>query len=574
MIARFRELAVDKHSLVGLALDPDTGVGLAIDGGLMSVSSNPLELVQTLDVDFSPRWTWWDHATARTLAENDMPIDRCWDVLVVQRLLSGGWRWTIASTWATLRGLNTEEIPELGQLGLLDDPVAEGTDDSDPLGSDGHIRPEWPAGRWRRDVDRLARWAGLARDAAGLQTVLLQQRHDSERALRTAHAESVAELLCAEMEVDGLPIDEAKAREILAGILGVRPATAIDEEAQRRSRDELVLRRLDPPQQVNLRNSAEVKSMLRRLGIDVADTRAWRLEQVRDEHPVVDALIDWRRAERIATTYGYRWLDEHVQDGRLRGSWSSSDGSAGRMTATAGLHNLPSDLRPAIAAETDHVLVRADLGQIEPRVLAAVSKDPDFIRATQHDDLYLPIAQELSVPREIAKVAVLGAMYGATTGASAHALRGLESTYPIAMGFLADAARNGQDRTDVLTVGGRLIHMSGGHESDGDIDASRTAAAARGRYARNAVIQGAAAEFFKIWAVLVRSRVRPFDAKVVLCLHDELLVHSPQRFARRVADVVAMSVEDAAHFWSPSTGVRFLADVSIIERWSDAKGDA
>ena len=58
-----------------------------------------------------------------------------------------------------------------------------------------------------------------------------------------------------------------------------------------------------------------IEQLLRRVGVDVPDTRAWRLEQLRDSHPVVEALLHWRKAERIATTYGYRWLDEHVHDG-------------------------------------------------------------------------------------------------------------------------------------------------------------------------------------------------------------------------------------------------------------------
>src|SRR6478672_11155260 len=105
--------------------------------------------------------------------------------------------------------------------------------------------------------------------------------------------------------------------------------------------------------------------MLGAVGIDVPDTRAARLEGLRDAHPVVDALLTWRKGERIATTYGYAWLDEHVGvDGRLRGAWTGSDGAAGRMTAQAGLHNLPADMRDAIAARPGFVFVRADLGQI------------------------------------------------------------------------------------------------------------------------------------------------------------------------------------------------------------------
>ena len=143
------------------------------------------------------------------------------------------------------------------------------------------------------------------------------------------------------------------------------------------------------------------------MGVDVPDTRAWRLREMRDVHPLIGALLDWRKAERIATTYGYAWLDAYIgADGRLRGAWTGSDGAAGRMTASAGLHNMPTALRPAVVAADGHVFVRADLGQIEPRVLAAVARDRALAAATMADDLYAPVAEQLGVDRPTAKVAV------------------------------------------------------------------------------------------------------------------------------------------------------------------------
>ena len=110
---------------------------------------------------------------------------------------------------------------------------------------------------------------------------------------------------------------------------------------------------------------------------------------VRGHPPLVEALLAWRKAERIATTYGYGWLDENLgADGRLRGAWTGSDGAAGRMTASAGLHNMPAGYGRAVVAAQGHLFVRADLGQIEPRVLAAVSGDPALALATQADDMY------------------------------------------------------------------------------------------------------------------------------------------------------------------------------------------
>lgn len=95
--------------------------------------------------------------------------------------------------------------------------------------------------------------------------------------------------------------------------------------------------------------------------------------------------------------------------------------------------------------------------------------------------------------------------------------------------------------------------------------------AARGRFARNAVIQGAAAELFKAWAATVRAAVAPLGAEIVLCLHDELLVHAPEGVATEVAALVNRSLTDAARRWSRGAPVRFVADTSIIKRWSEAK---
>src|SRR6202034_4418771 len=173
-----------------------------------------------------------------------------------------------------------------------------------------------------------------------------------------------------------------------------------------------------------------------------------------------------------------------------------------------------------------HVFVRADLGQVEPRVLAAVSGDEVLARATLDDDMYAPVAKHLDVDRATAKVAVLGAMYGQTTGNGARALRRLEAAYPVAMGYLKDADRSGQDGRELRTFGGRRIPMTSASIST-TTDEVRGAAAARGRYGRNALVQGAAAELFKVWAVTVRARGLHEGARIVMCLHDELLVHVP-----------------------------------------------
>lgn len=558
-----------------MAIAPDIGIGLAVGAETLAVATaGPVAVVAAIESELHPRWVWFDRGAPDLLAAHGVRISRCWDLHTVHRLLHGGWRTSVPRVWAWLHDLPADRLPAMGQLGLLDQHGDEGDDPEQPVRPDGYLRPEWANGGWATSPDRLARWAALALDTARLQRQRLDQRPRPERAQSTARSESAAEMLCAELQADGLPIDEAEAERLITEAAGPRPTSEAEGEELRRRRDAGVLEHLGPGSQPDLRNPADVKAMLRRVGVDVPDTRAWRLERHRDDHPLVAALLQWRKAERIATTYGWRWLDEHVGDGRLRGEWSSCDGAAGRMTASAGLHNLPTELRPAVAAEPGHVFVRADLGQIEPRVLAAVSGDRGLIAATADDDLYQPVATRLGVARDVAKVAVLGAMYGSTTGQSAHALRGLAQAYPTAMGVLEAAAAAGAAGDDVYTIGGRRVRMwieHGDDDQDADerLDRARQVAAARGRYARNALIQGAAAELFKVWAVTVRARGERLGARIVLCLHDELLVHVPVEQAGAAIELTRDALDEATSRWSPDRDVRFVADVAGVRRWSE-----
>jgi DNA polymerase-1 len=376
------------------------------------------------------------------------------------------------------------------------------------------------------------------------------------------------ELLCAELAADGLPVDRRTAEHLLAGIVGARPRGAAEAAAIRAERDAAVLRHAPAGVSADLRSLVQVRSLLAAAGIDVPDTRAWRLEQFKDSSPLVAALLEWRKAERIATTYGYGWLDECLgPDGRLRGAWTGCDGAAGRMTASNGLHNMPAVLRQAVLAEPGQVFVRADLGQIEPRVLAAVSGDAGLAAATLADDMYLPVAAALGVDRPTAKVAMIAAMYGQTTGHGGEAGRRMRVAYQVAMGYLDDADRSARAGQDLRTYGGRLVRMSPG--SGEDTSARR---AARGRYGRNAMIQGAAAELFKMWAVTVRARGAAINAKIVLCLHDELLVQVPADRANEAAALVSDCLTETTRRWAPGDKVRFVAEIATARSWAEAKG--
>ncbi|MGD0701770.1 MAG: DNA polymerase [Trebonia sp.] len=529
--------------LVGLVVAADGSVTLAVRGGELATTA---EQVRLADSGLRPRWAMWSQDTAQGLIGAGVRVTTCWDVAAVQRLLSGRWRADAQYVWARLHGVPDDQIPG----------AASGEPDLFSVAAD--------------DAAVKTPGAAEALEAAELQQAALAQSGGGI-AVTTARSESTVELLCAELAADGLPVDRTAAEDLLAGIIGPRPHGPADAAATRAARDGVVLGHAPAGVSADLRSPGQVRALLAAAGIDVPDTRAYRLEGFRDSSSLVAALLDWRKAERIATTYGYAWLDENLgPDGRLRGAWTGCDGAAGRMTASSGLHNMPAVLRRAVIAEPGHVFIRADLGQIEPRVLAAVSGDGELATATAATDMYLPVAEQLGVDRPTAKVAMIAAMYGQTTGHGGAAGRGMRAAYPVAMGYLDTADRSARAGKDLRTYGGRLVRMSG--SADRAATESPAARAGRGRYGRNALIQGAAAELFKMWAVTVRARTAPLNARIVLCLHDELLVHVPEGHAARAAELLAQCLAETAKRWAPGGRVRFIADISTVRCWSDAKG--
>jgi DNA polymerase I len=551
LTAWLRQAGVGRGEAAGLAVTPD-GSSAAVTLASGGWTGDAAE-IGPADGEVRPRWVVWSAAvTAVPLVSRGVRLATCWDVAAVHRLLSGGWRADPAVAWASTHGL-TPPGAGSGPPDLFD----LSDDSADPVGEDGQLRQGWVNGGWAdHGPEGLSRWAALAAEVADLQR--------KQSPLAIAASESAAELLCAELGQDGLPVNRDRAESLLATIIGPRPRSDAEALRLRAARDAEVLAFAPAGMACDLRSNAQVLRLLRTIGVDVPDTRAHRLRALHDTHPLVNALLEWRKAERIATTYGYAWLDACLgADGRLRGSWTGCDGAAGRMTASAGLHNMPAVLRQAVVAEPGHVFVRADLGQIEPRVLAAVSGDAGLAKAAADEDLYAPVAAALGVDRPTAKVAVLGAMYGQTTGHGAVAGRRLRSAYPVAMEYLDAGDRAAQAGRDLRTYGGRLVPM---RAVPGE---SPARVAGRGRYGRNALVQGAAAEFFKMWAVTVRARLSA--GSIVLCLHDELLVHVPAGYGQAAAELVDACLRETAARWAPGSPVRFIADTRVLSAWSEAK---
>ena len=556
---------VDRGEAVAIAV-ANRCVGLAWPGGSTSIVTDDLPMILAGISTGGPRWVWWSRETAARFVQAGVRPSSCWDLAAVHRLLAGRSRDDPAAVWAA-----THDLPEPAVIAT--EPTLLDLDDTGPgpLDATGQLSADWQRGGWSKTPETARHWAELAlssyeiqrRQITALDDPRMQPREPPLRLL-AAYAESAAALLAVELEHDGLPLDVGVMTDLLAAVIGVRPVDESDAAAQRHARDEAVLA-LFPGSRVDLRNPAQVREMLARIGLDLPDTRSWRLEPHAASLPPVAALLAWRKAERLATTYGWSWLDNHVgADRRLRGGWSPAEG-AGRMTAGAGLHNMPAELRPGVRADEGWLLVRADLGQVEPRVLAVVSGDAALAAAARADDMYAPVAAALGRDRPTAKVAVLAAMYGQTSGAAGAALRDMDRTYPRAMAYLRDAEQAGRDGVDIRTYGGRLLRLARAETDE------RFPASAWGRFARNAMVQGAAAELFKAWAGTVRAGLAESGyGRIVLCLHDELLVHVPQEHAAEVVALVRQAIDATAHWWAADSGVRFVVDVGVADSWAAA----
>ncbi|MFS0704959.1 bifunctional 3'-5' exonuclease/DNA polymerase, partial [Cellulomonas sp. 179-A 9B4 NHS] len=262
-------------------------------------------------------------------------------------------------------------------------------------------------------------------------------------------AESTGALIAAEMHHDGLPWDAAVHDAILTRLLGPRPwgggRPQRLEELAEQIRTALVAPHLNPDSPPDLLRA------LRLQGFDVQSTSKWEIRGL--DHPVVAPLLEYKKLSRLLSANGWAWLDQWVHDGRFRPDYVVGGVVTGRWASDGGgALQLPAQVRDAVRADPGWRLVVADAAQLEPRVLAAMSGDRDMAAAARHADLYQGVADAGVVPtRTDAKYAMLGAIYGATSGAAAQLMPHLTRAFPRAVGLVEEAARAGE-RGDVVTT--------------------------------------------------------------------------------------------------------------------------
>ncbi|MFD1323282.1 bifunctional 3'-5' exonuclease/DNA polymerase, partial [Micromonospora sonneratiae] len=396
-------------------------------------------------------------------------------------------------------------------------------------------------------------------------------------------AESAGALVAVEMAASGLPWRGDVHDEILLDLLG--EPSPVGGPPRRLADLAVRIAEAFGLRQLHADSPAEVLRAFARAGIELPNTRSWVLREV--DHPAVPLLLEYKELYRIWTAHGWAWRDAWVRAGRFRPEYVPGGVVSGRWaTRGGGALQIPKVIRRAVVADPGWRFVVADAGQLEPRVLAAVSGDARLAAAGSTGDLYAALARDaFGGDRARAKLALLGAMYGQTGGAAIPALAALRRSYPVAFDYVEAAARTGEGGGLVRSWLGRTCPPASvgfgdptGEGADVEVDAAngpygaraRSAARARGRFTRNFVIQATAAEWALALLATLRGVLADSAAELVFFQHDEVVVHCPEEQAEQVAGLVTEAAVRAGRLLFGATQVRFPLDVSVVDCYADA----
>ncbi len=409
---------------------------------------------------------------------------------------------------------------------------------------------------------------------------------DDERGKRLAlliAAESAGALIGAEMTHAGVPWDVATHRQLLEEALGPRVPAGVRpplmEELAGQIRELLRAPALNPD------SPQELLRAMNQAGIAISNTRAWELTELK--HPVIEPLLAYKKIARLASANGYAWVDRWVDHGRFRPEYIVGGVVTGRWASHGGgALQIPHQVRAAVRADPGKVLVVADAAQLEPRILAALSRDTALAAAARGKDLYQGIADAgFGGDRAHAKVAMLGAMYGATSGESGRLMPKLKITYPRAVGLVEWAAQQGEAGSDVSSFLGRGTPAASEAwkraqkraDSEEAARAALSEARSRGRFTRNFIVQSTAAEWALCWMGELRRRLRAGAAagtdlgQLVFFLHDEIMLHVPNEHAETVVGLVHESAQAAAHLLFGQIPVDFPVTAVVVDSYDQAK---
>ena len=320
-------------------------------------------------------------------------------------------------------------------------------------------------------------------------------------------------------------------------------------------------------------------------------TSADVLEKLRDKHEIIDKITEYRQIVKLNSTYveGLLGIINPIS-GRIHSSFNQTITTTGRISSTEpNLQNIPvktemgREIRKVFIADEHSKLVDADYSQVELRVLAHMSGDEHMIEAFQNDiDIHSKTASQIfgvdvndvsSKQRSEAKAINFGIVYGKTDFGLSQDLNipvpqakaYIESyfaNYDKIKVFMDDAIKNATDNGYALTIFNRRRYIP-------EINSSNFMVRNQGkRFAMNAPIQGSAADIIKIAMVNVFTRLKDENLKsrLILQVHDELIVEAVEEELDKVCNIVKEEMESAVNLQ-----VHLDVDLNVGDSWFETK---
>jgi DNA polymerase-1 len=409
----------------------------------------------------------------------------------------------------------------------------------------------------------------------------LAQELAEEELVRVCDIEFRAVAAIAEMELSGIKLDVAKWKELEKTVRKRRDEAALALDAQFPEPEGMLpLEGLGP--RLNLNSPQQITDAFRSLGIELPDTKVWTLLKV--DHPAARLLLEYRELQKKLGTYLETYPSfVHPKTGRIHANFLQCRVPTGRLACTSpNIQQIPheDEFRSCFVAKQGHTLVIADYSQIELRILAEVSEDPEFVRAFREgDDLHRVTAATMfgvkkdEVTREqrsAAKRINFGLMYGrgpkslsAQLGTDEERARGLIdeyfANYPKVRRYLQGTASKAMKARTLRTLAGRVRKF--GDTSGLD---SMTRGAMR-REAMNFPIQGAASDIAKLALAYIREELEGFDARLINSIHDEFVVECAEEVAPEVAQRTRAAMTKAGEEILEKVPVE--VEVAISREW-------
>lgn len=311
------------------------------------------------------------------------------------------------------------------------------------------------------------------------------------------------------------------------------------------------------------------------------------LSNLADKHPIVNLVLEYRHYAKLQSTYVVG-LQPLVNRGRIHTEFNQCITQTGRLSSTnPNLQNIPArsdeakDIKSAFIASDGCVLVSADYSQIELRLLAHMSGDEQLIEAFNHDDdihaitasqiLGIPVSEVTPAQRRDAKAVNFGIIYGISGFGLAENLsipqykaREFIQNYfvmhPKVREFMDGCIADARERGYSLTMTGRRRNLS-------DINASNyMVRSAAERMAMNTPLQGSAADIIKIAMINVENRLKGMKSKMILQIHDELIIDAAKDEEEEVKKILSYEMENAVRLSVP-----LVAEAKVAENWGELK---